>query len=266
MDKSKNFTRNVIRCRYSLLEVPRRGIHNVIATAMSICVAYSNKVMGTRLPLPVGSGDKYDVSSGVQYGRSMIEMLGVLAIIAVLSVGGIAGYSKAMSSFRHNKWLYQIETLIFNIKDVYKFQGQYGQGSENLLPTMKAIGAVPSGMLDANDRDLFGNRVAISMRPWSTYTRMNLKFQMLANADAVQNCHDLLHLVTVYPNYIWVVGVCAGNNCDGQYFYRICGKIAPKNYIPIDRCSEYNLTEVMTACKICSEQSCTALVLFDNNT
>ena len=30
-------------------------------------------------------------------GRSMIEMLGVLAIIGVLSVGGIAGYSKAMN-------------------------------------------------------------------------------------------------------------------------------------------------------------------------
>ena len=27
-------------------------------------------------------------------GRSMVEMLGVLAIIGVLSVGGIAGYSR----------------------------------------------------------------------------------------------------------------------------------------------------------------------------
>ena len=35
-----------------------------------------------------------------QFGRSMIEMLGVLAIIAVLSVGGIAGYSKAMDKFK----------------------------------------------------------------------------------------------------------------------------------------------------------------------
>lgn len=121
-------------------------------------------------------------------------------------------------------------------------------------------------MLDAYDRDLFGNRVSISMRPWSTYTRMNLKFQMVANDEAVQNCHDLLHLVTTYSNYIWVVGVCAGNNCDGPYFYRICGKIAPENYIPIDRCREYNLADVMTACKICAKQSCTALVLFDNNT
>ena len=37
------------------------------------------------------------------FGRSMIEMLGVLAIIGVLSVGGIAGYSKAMEKFKINK-------------------------------------------------------------------------------------------------------------------------------------------------------------------
>ena len=36
-------------------------------------------------------------------GRSMIEMLGVLAIIGVLSVGGIAGYSQAMSKFKVSK-------------------------------------------------------------------------------------------------------------------------------------------------------------------
>ena len=32
--------------------------------------------------------------SGSEIGRSMIEMLGVLAIIGVLSVGGIAGYGR----------------------------------------------------------------------------------------------------------------------------------------------------------------------------
>ena len=31
-------------------------------------------------------------------GRSMVEMLGVLAIIGVLSIGGIAGYRTAMDS------------------------------------------------------------------------------------------------------------------------------------------------------------------------
>ena len=37
-----------------------------------------------------------------EIGRSMIEMLGVLAIIAVLSVGGIAGYSKAIMKWKSN--------------------------------------------------------------------------------------------------------------------------------------------------------------------
>ena len=36
-------------------------------------------------------------------GRSMVEMLGVLAIIGVLSVAGIAGYSMAMQKYRANE-------------------------------------------------------------------------------------------------------------------------------------------------------------------
>ena len=36
-------------------------------------------------------------------GRSMVEMLGVLAIIGVLSVAGIAGYTMAMKKYRVNE-------------------------------------------------------------------------------------------------------------------------------------------------------------------
>ena len=38
-------------------------------------------------------------------GRSMVEMLGVLAIIGVLSVGGIAGYKMAMQQYLKNERL-----------------------------------------------------------------------------------------------------------------------------------------------------------------
>ena len=38
-------------------------------------------------------------------GRSMVEMLGVLAIIGVLSVAGIAGYTMAMKKYRANEIL-----------------------------------------------------------------------------------------------------------------------------------------------------------------
>lgn len=50
-----------------------------------------------------------------QFGRSMLEMLGVLAIIGVLSVGGIAGYSKAMEKFKVNKLISEYNMLIFGL-------------------------------------------------------------------------------------------------------------------------------------------------------
>ena len=45
-------------------------------------------------------------------GRSMVEMLGVLAIIGVLSVGAMSGYSKAMFKYKLNKQAEQINTVI----------------------------------------------------------------------------------------------------------------------------------------------------------
>ena len=39
----------------------------------------------------------------IESGRSMVEMLGVLAIIGVLSIGGIAGYTMAMNRYRTNE-------------------------------------------------------------------------------------------------------------------------------------------------------------------
>ena len=51
----------------------------------------------------------YAISSG----RSMVEMLGVLAIIGVLSVGAIAGYSKAMEKYKLNQYAHNYN-LFFN--------------------------------------------------------------------------------------------------------------------------------------------------------
>ena len=56
---------------------------------------------------------------GVHYtqaqGRSMVEMLGVLAIIGVLSVGAIAGYSKAMM-----KVTYEVLFVMFNHYEFFR--------------------------------------------------------------------------------------------------------------------------------------------------
>ena len=49
-------------------------------------------------------------------GRSMVEMLGVLAIIGVLSVGGIAGYTMAMRNYKANEAANAIAMLAIAIQ------------------------------------------------------------------------------------------------------------------------------------------------------
>ena len=55
----------------------------------------------------------------------MIEMLGVLAIIAVLTVGGIAGYSKAMKKYQANKVVGEIIQVLVKWKELSENESLY---------------------------------------------------------------------------------------------------------------------------------------------
>ena len=48
-------------------------------------------------------------------GRSMVEMLGVLAIVGVLSVGGVYGYGVAMKKHKANELLHKASMLATTI-------------------------------------------------------------------------------------------------------------------------------------------------------
>ena len=50
-----------------------------------------------------------------QSGRSMVEMLGVLAVIGVLSVGGIYGYRYAMDQYKFNKYVKLLDTVAMSV-------------------------------------------------------------------------------------------------------------------------------------------------------
>ncbi|MBQ3117794.1 MAG: hypothetical protein IJC11_05690 [Alphaproteobacteria bacterium] len=53
-------------------------------------------------------------------GRSMVEMLGVLAIIGVLSVAGIAGYRYAMDRYIANDVLHESNIRGFDVTANFK--------------------------------------------------------------------------------------------------------------------------------------------------
>ena len=72
-------------------------------------------------------------------GRSMIEMLGVLAIIGVLSVGGIAGYSKAMAKFRANNTIDQVSHIVANVRILFGSQKTYHDLGESDATTYDIV-------------------------------------------------------------------------------------------------------------------------------
>ncbi len=91
-------------------------------------------------------------------GRSMIEMLGVLAIIGVLSVGGIAGYSKAMTKWKTNKTMEQIAnfidgltTLALNQKQLRgtndEYPTEFGSWEPGDIELFKTLGIIDEEML-----------------------------------------------------------------------------------------------------------------------
>lgn len=49
-----------------------------------------------------------------QSGRSMVEMIGVLAITGVLSIGGIMGYSYAMDKYRANETINDLNIILMS--------------------------------------------------------------------------------------------------------------------------------------------------------
>ena len=103
------------------------------------------------------------LADGVQCGRSMIEMLGVLAIIAVLSVGGIAGYGKAMRIWNSNQQKEQMTQILHSlIRLRYELGREKNSASTTLImPVLKAIDEIPAGLTFGGNNELMdknGNR------------------------------------------------------------------------------------------------------------
>ena len=106
-----------------------------------------------------------------QSGRSIIEMLGVLAIIGVLSIGGIAGYSKAMEKFKVNKLLDEYTMLLYGLLgNASEFRSQSWADSRTqvgLIDYAQAASLVPETWKKVNDTrmtDSQGNVILLFSR------------------------------------------------------------------------------------------------------
>ncbi len=85
-----------------------------------------------------------------ELGRSMVEMLGVLAIIGVISAGGLAGYSKAMYMYKmHNTISFVSDALVnyslFVQRDIRDYPNDRTKMAENAHNFTLLPDCVPQG-------------------------------------------------------------------------------------------------------------------------
>lgn len=98
-----------------------------------------------------------------QSGRSMVEMLGVLAIIGVLSVGGIAGYRQAMLQKNLNDIAQGVSLALIEAKRDLEQTGEYRRGVFETYIGNYRIGA-STGDYSYN---VLGSEIVISASPLS---------------------------------------------------------------------------------------------------
>ena len=148
-------------------------------------------------------------------GRSMVEMLGGLAIIGVLSVGAIAGYSKAMMKYKLNKYSEQMNTVINAVaRNLHSFN-DIKQGGTVLTKTFIKMGEIPTEMVKSAGGkfiyDIFGQRWEIFIGTdgsnlfLTSWMNNGSSFLSSKSADSLAVCHNILTVAKENSDSIWAI-------------------------------------------------------------
>ena len=207
-------------------------------------------------------------------GRSMIEMLGVLAIIGVLSVGGIAGYSKAMEKFKVNKIIQDYNSLIFGLLEYRQNFQKNIVGEPNLIDIIIALNLVPNNWTKLNDKylqDNYGNWVNVRYRQtnnsYSTFDKEGLIIDFYLGGLTIDEagnrssdnfndkiCFEMFRNV-IQPLHSTISGVLT---MGGATYY---GDTWCKNKAFC--LNNMTLSQMKTACNFCDKKNrCTVTVIF----
>jgi Tfp pilus assembly protein PilE len=117
------------------------------------------------------------IGADASTGRSMVEMLGVLAIIGILSVGAISGYSKAIMKYKLNK---QSEQLTQVLNSITRLAHSFNNIKDNtrLLPYLIKMNEIPQEMIKNTSvaiYDVFNNTLDAYIQPPSSSDENSVK-------------------------------------------------------------------------------------------
>ena len=154
-------------------------------------------------------------------GRSMVEMLGVLAIIGVLSVGAIAGYSKAMEKYKVNKIVQNQSYFIARLVEYENLKEKDG----NLAPYLSKLSLFPDNLTISSDGATIESN-GLTFRPFVRSRFVIDYYLSAANPSSNQTfnvklCTSLiLNLAIPLHDSIYMVWLYRGEgNSYGSSFY-----------------------------------------------
>ena len=125
-----------------------------------------------------------------QIGRSMVEMLGVLAVVGVLSLGGIAGYNKASRMLRLNNLKDDLSHIIANVRTTFLTQVNYHNiSAENMIK----VGIIPDHMIGSDGKSIV-NRLggSVTLDSAKTIDDNEGAFILIFNGIDSETCYSLV--------------------------------------------------------------------------
>ena len=203
------------------------------------------------------------------FGRSMVEMLGVLAIIGVLSVGAISGYSKAMMKYKMNKQAEQLSTILNN---ALIYAGEFKSDTfHGLNSSFLKLGIFPKEMIRGSENnpqiyDALGNKIGTAFHVSGTSYWYSLQIQMEDSNYSVESCRNAVTAIKENSADLWQITVTKISGGDYDYSQRIFGDKYCSGRISI--CiRDLKLTDIDEFCKSCEsdDDSCILTVFFGYN-
>ena len=159
-------------------------------------------------------------------GRSMVEMLGVLAIIGVLSVGAMNGYSKAIFKYKLNKQAEQMNTVINAVaKYAHSFSTDFR--NQNLTSYFIKLDEIPTEMIRMNVSAEIYDTFEIK---WSIYSlqdgnsveqTINLAFADASSltkntSQSLEICRNLIVTAKENSGNIYYISTLSGYQTDEE--------------------------------------------------
>lgn len=152
-----------------------------------------------------------------QFGRSMVEMLGVLAIIGVLSAGALAGYHKAIFKHKLNTQSQQLNS-VFGAITRYRDKICQDQTNRNYTADFIVLNEIPQPMLRKNNTtyfyDSFGSMMYIyydadirRIRLYYHQTNLNEGFN-----EYIESCRSFVSTARAYADDLYILESYSGDD------------------------------------------------------